>query len=213
MASLRALSELPRMVWMGLRSKSPPSPGLPREVRELLGEVNGVVALGGALHVRGEDPAAPWHDVHEVWRGGHALAARYPSVRAGDVPFAESCLGDQFLWRDGSILQLVAETGELEDVAPSLGLFLERCVHDNSQIVLGQRYLDEFEDSKQRLEPGFGLSIYPPLVVEESAAGVSLRGIPSLQLIDSLSAFARQIASLSDGTRIQIRVKSNCPID
>ena len=94
-----------------------------------------------------------------------------------------------------------------------MDLFLERCAHRDSQIFLGQGYLEEFEGSNQRLEPGFGLSVYPPLVMKESAAGVSLRGIPSLQLIDSLSDFARQIASLPDGTRIQIKGKSNPSVD
>jgi hypothetical protein len=41
-------------------------------------------------------------------------------VRPADVPFAEDAFGDQFLLRDGQVLRLGGELGEIAPVADGL---------------------------------------------------------------------------------------------
>lgn len=103
---------------------------LPRELRAVLGAVNGFILFGGALHVRGAVQDPPWHFLRHAWRGAESLAALYPALPPDDVPFAQDCVGDQFLLRGGSVLRLQAETGEVEDVGRSLFAFLERACAD-----------------------------------------------------------------------------------
>ena len=81
---------------------------LPSDLRGLLEQINGFVQFGGGLHVRGacHDPA--WHSLRHAWVGDAAFHRAYPAVRETDVPFAQDCVGDQFLLRDGAVVRLLA---------------------------------------------------------------------------------------------------------
>jgi len=75
--------------------------------------------------VRGARSSPEWHSLREVWKGEAALHTLYADVRPSDVPFAQDCVGDQFLLRDGEGVRLEAETGELSLFAPGLASFSE----------------------------------------------------------------------------------------
>jgi hypothetical protein len=126
--------------------------------------------------------------------GPESFAFRYPGVHTSDVPFAEDIVGDQFLLRNGEVVRLFAETGDVEGLGVNLSGFLDRAC-ENPVEYLNLQPLLQFEEGG-RLQPGQLLSVYPPLCTKESADGVSLRAIPALERLAFLSTFARQIAGV-----------------
>jgi hypothetical protein len=203
------LGELPDVRWTPSSSDEVPERAheLPEELVDLLTPVDGLIALGGAIHFRGARSALTWHDLFAFSTGKHALSRLYRSVSTADVPFAANCLGDQFLLRRGAVLQLIAETGELEDVAPSLGAFLDRLARQDPDIWLGARFLRQFESQGTLLAPDRVLLPYPPLVSTESRAGVRLGAIPACEAVEYYAEFARTIEDLPDGASVKIVVK------
>src|SRR5882672_5596064 len=103
---------------------------LPAEYRELLERVNGLIAFGGGLHLRGLCEEPTWHGVGVVWGGAYTLSGLYDVVLASDVPFGQDCFGDQFFLRGESVSRLTGETGEAEDLQLSFSDFLESCRTD-----------------------------------------------------------------------------------
>jgi hypothetical protein len=54
--------------------------------------------------------------------------------------------------------------------------------------------LFQFQNEGGSLQPGQLLSVYPPFCTKESANGVSLKAIPTLERITFLADFAGQIS-------------------
>jgi hypothetical protein len=74
--------------------------------------------------------------------------------------------------------------------------------------LLPVRIVEQFQSDGHELLAGQLLNVYPPFCSLESAAGVSLRALPALQLIAFLAEFAAQLAAYEDGSRIRIAVDS-----
>jgi hypothetical protein len=210
MTSFVSLLDLPGIRWRPSPTDVDPS----RETRELpvalarlLEPVDGLVAIDGGLHIRGARSRLPWHDLHPVWKGERVLSILYDAVTPEDVPFAANCMGDQFLLRGEAVVQLIAETGELEDVDASLESFLQRCAARDPEIWLGLRYLEQFELEKGRLDPDRVLLPFPLLTVAESRKGVRLAAVPADEALEFHASLARRIGDLPDGTRVRITVE------
>src|SRR5688500_8926701 len=103
---------------------------LPPSLVRILSDANGLILHEGALHMRGASLAPEWHSLRAAWRGPSAFHTLYESVLPTDIPFAQDQLGDQFLLRDGRVLRLSAETGEVDALADSLEDFLSRVTRD-----------------------------------------------------------------------------------
>jgi hypothetical protein len=177
---------------------------LPRDLCRVLAVVNGFILFGGALHVRGAVRDPEWHSIRALREGPHALAALYSAVEPDDVPFAQDCVGDQFLLRGESVVQLAAETGQVVPMGMRLPEFLERACADPEEF-LGAQPLIRLLDGGGELQPGMLLHAYPPFCTQQASAGVSLRPVPAAELIRFHAALARQIASVSDGGQFEIR--------
>ncbi len=173
--------------------------------RALLTHLNGVVAFGGGLHIRGACREPAWHSIRTAWDGPLALHTLFRAVRRSDVPFAEDVVGDQFLLRDGVVQRLEGETGEMVSLDLELNEFLEACRADPIGF-LQLAPLQRFVRDGGRLGPGQLLAVYPPFCTEESRAGVSLRAISAAERIGWLADFTAQIQDLPDGTSVQIRI-------
>jgi hypothetical protein len=130
----------------------------------------------------------------------------YPEVNADDVPFAQDCLGDQFLIRAKTVWRLDGETGEIEDLRVSWRDFFSAAAA-NPKEYLSLQLLEQFATSGGSLQPGQLLSVLPPLFTEESANGVSLKAISALERIQFLADLAAQIRGLSEGPKIRIVVR------
>lgn len=174
---------------------------LPEELAALLRSVNGFILYHGALHFRGASFALPWHDLRRAWHGDLGLHQLYDAVEQSDVPFAQDIFGDQFIWRNGMILRLWAETGEMEVVADSLDEFFHGVEDDIED------YLNV--NTKVTVEPGQLISAYPPFCTKESAGGCSFRACPADEVITFHAEFARKIRCLTDGERLQIRTSDD----
>jgi len=171
---------------------------LPPELQQVLSKANGFILLHGALHVRGVCSEPEWHSLLNAWQGDMAFHKLYDAVTPNDIPFAQDCVGDQFLLRDGHVVRLLAETGEFEGVALDLRDFFAKAEADPEE------FLSSAPDYP--LEPGQLLHAYPPFCVKESESGSSLRSCPAREVILFHADFAKQIAAVPDGGKIEIDI-------
>ena len=171
---------------------------LPADLVRVLSDTNGFILYEGALHIRGACLTPDWHSLRAAWRGASAFHTLYPSVQATDIPFAQDQVGDQFLIRDGAVLRLAAETGEVEPLASTIEDFFHRVSEDIEgflNVGLGHT-----------MQPGQLLLAYPPFVFQESAAGASLRPIRADKVILVHADLARQIREVPDGGQVEIKL-------
>jgi hypothetical protein len=210
MTSFVGLLDLPGIRWRPSPADVDPSReprDLPASLARLLEPVDGLIAIDGGLHVLGARSRLAWHELHHLWKGERALSILYDAVLPEDVPFAANCMGDQFLLRGEAVLQLIAETGELEHVDASLESFLQRCAARDLEIWLGLRYLEQFELEKGTLDPARVLLPYPLLTMAESQKGVRLAAVPAEEALEFHASIARRIGDLPDGARVKLTVK------
>jgi hypothetical protein len=171
---------------------------LPPQLRDVLSETNGFIIHKGALHVRGASLQPEWHSLRTAWQGEKAFQSLYDSIRATDVPFAQDQFGDQFLIRDGKIIRLLSETGEVQPFVQSLDVFFSR-VRDDIEGFLNVRI-------DHPVEPGQLLLAYPPFCFEESRAGVSLTPTVAREVILFHLDLAKQLCNIPVGQRVRVRV-------
>lgn len=180
---------------------------VPEDYRRLLKQTNGLILYDGGLHVRGAVLTPEWHSLRKVWLGDFALHKLFPAISESAVPFAQDCLGDQFLLRDGVVQKLDAEIGEVESLGMELDTFLNRA-QENPVEFLSLQPLLQFMSEGGELKRGQLLSVYPPFITKESANGVSLRAISMFDRLGFLADFARQISGISEATKIEIKVEN-----
>jgi hypothetical protein len=178
---------------------------LPERLRNALQSQNGFILEGGGFHVRGACLSPAWHSLRAAWEGEFALHRLFPRAVQSDIPIAEDCFGDQFLLRDGHVLQLFGETGETKDTEKDWDEFIE-CVYADPLEFLHLYWLDHFRNEGGVLPPGSLLSVYPPFVAKE-CVNPSLRPIPALERRSALADFARQIQNVDDDQTIKITVR------
>ncbi|HTK75675.1 MAG TPA: hypothetical protein VL371_10490 [Gemmataceae bacterium] len=178
---------------------------LPTSLADLLRQMNGFIQLHGGLHVRGACLQPAWHSLREAWAGGSAFHRFYPHVRRKDVPFAEDCMGDQFLLRSGRVYKLAAETGALEPMNVSLAAFFQAVAADPVEF-LSLHPLIKFQHDGGRLEPGQLLGAFPPFCCKQSADGVSLAAIPTGERRRFLADLAAQVRDLPEGAEIEFEI-------
>jgi hypothetical protein len=178
---------------------------LPREYVTALRETNGFIAFDGGFHLRGVCEAPAWHSLAVAWHGDRALYRLFPALRDSDLPFAQDCMGDQFILREGVVYKLSAEIGELNTMDLSWQSFLA-ALHGDALEFLQLHPLLQFQREGGHLQPGQLLAAYPPFATKESANGVSLTAIPADERIDFLADFARQMAAIPDGEDFRITV-------
>jgi hypothetical protein len=179
---------------------------LPASLSGLLRQINGFVQFHGGLHVRGACREPAWHSLRDAWEGERALCELYDAILANDVPFAEDCMGDQFLLRDEIVHRLSCETGELKSLDVRLGQFLEAAEADPME-VLGLHPLQQFIRHNGRgLEQGELLMAYPPFCAKEAEDGVSLSAVPTAERRLFLARLARTLGQVSEGGALHIKV-------
>jgi hypothetical protein len=179
---------------------------LPADLAGFLQQINGFIQFGGGLHVRGACREPAWHSLRDAWEGENAFHRLHPNeVRSEDIPFAEDCIGDQYLLREGLVWKLAAETGEVTSLDVALGDFLASAQADPIEY-LGMHPLLQFQQDSGRLEPGQLLGAYPPFCTQQSGDRVHLAAIPAGERRGFLAEFARQIRDVPDGTPIRIKI-------
>lgn len=175
---------------------------VPAELAQLLREMNGCGMFAGGLHIRGLCKEPAWHALQRVWEGEHALHQAYPALKADDVPFAQDCVGDQFVLRQGKVVRLFAESGTLEDTGQGLWAFLDAAQADPLNVLRLQPLLSLFKAGGE-LKPGELISVYPPYVVQHEGE-YDLRPVPALERLAFLADLAAKVRDLPDGGSFQV---------
>lgn len=176
---------------------------LPENLASLLGTINGFILCGGGLHFRGACVEPEWHSLRAAWQGPEALHTLYDSVEPLDIPFAQDCVGDQFLLRGSKVLALSAETGELGEKAEGLASFLEAASADPEGFLAMEPLLALQSQGKQ-LAPGELIHAYPPFCTQQAAQGVSLKAIPAREVIGFHAELASKMPN--DGAPFEVVV-------
>ena len=170
---------------------------LPADLVRVLSDTNGFILHEGAVHVRGACLTPEWHSLRFAWRGPKAFHSLYTDVRPSDIPFAQDQVGDQFLIREGGVLRLYAETGEIERLSDTLQDFFSRMSSD----------IDGFLNVglSHTMQPGQLLHAYPPFCIKDTSVEISMRPLPATEVILVHARFAKEIAEIPDGEQIEIR--------
>ncbi|MBX0290257.1 SMI1/KNR4 family protein [Hymenobacter sp. HSC-4F20] len=178
---------------------------LPSYLQTFLREQNGVVAYFGGLHIRGcvEEPA--WHSLADAWQGELAFWRTYDEVQETDIPFAQDCVGNQFLLRGDAVLFLDTETGELADLEVDFKHFLfgaEKFPLD----ALGMEPLRTFQQGGGVLKPEQLLSLHPPVCIATSSKNKpAAKPVAATARLAWLADFYQQIKNLPDGQQVRLK--------
>ena len=178
---------------------------LPPALATALRSRNGCIGFLGGLHVRGACRAPDWHSLRHAWDGPDALHALFPEVRVSDVPFAEDAFGDQFLLREGRVVRLSGELGEVTEVADSLDAFLADLLTD-AERVLDYQPLLSFRRAGGELRPGQLLAAHPPFVLAAEGAERQLGAVDAVERRRFLADLASRLHGLPDGAEVRMKV-------
>lgn len=160
---------------------------LPPEMKSFYKEVNGVVAYNGGIQFRGCGTGPSWNSLDDAWKGPDAFHKTYDRLNESDIPFAQDCLGDQFIYRAGSIWHLLTETGELDDLELDFDEFVDEIIEDPIEFLalfplLG--FMDEGNELKvgNLLEPSIPFSI-------ETEKDIKIKAVPVMERLSNLKKY------------------------
>lgn len=126
---------------------------LPPEMKSFYKEVNGLIAFNGGFQIRQIGTGPAWNSLENYWTGENALHKSYPNLSPEDIPFAQDCMGDQYVFRGGSVWQLLTETGDLDDLELEFDEFIDEVIEDPVEFLALYPLID-FLDSGNELNPG-----------------------------------------------------------
>ena len=178
---------------------------LPDNLVSLLKQINGFIQYGGGLHLRGVCNEPEWHSIENLMIGSLSLHNAYPAIKITDVPFAEDCVGDQFLLRNRNVIKLFSETGEIEEYGFGLATFFNNA-SENPVEFLGMEPLLQLQNEGGGLEPGELIHVYPPFCTKEAENGVSLKAVPSDEALLYLANLSKQISGLGEGKEFEVKL-------
>ena len=138
---------------------------LPSEMRDFYAEINGLVAYNGGFQIRGCGTGPTWNSLDEAWKGENAFHKTYKNLSPDDIPFAQDCMGDQYVFKAGSVWHLLTETGELDDLELDFDEFIDEVIEDPIEF-LALYPLIEFMESGKELKSGELLVPSIPFSVE-----------------------------------------------
>lgn len=177
----------------------------PEALADMLRQCNGLLWYGGGFHLRGAVLEPAWHSLRHAWQGEDAFWRHYPDVLEGDVPFGEDCVGDQYLLRDGKVIRLMAEDGEVEPLDLGLVRFFEQAAAQPRDALSLEPLIRFDADHDRLLEPGELLRAVPPFVTTESESGnVELVALPALEVHGFHRELAARIRDVPEGGTFEL---------
>lgn len=178
---------------------------LPENHAALLRQINGFIQYHGGLHFFGAVNVPAWHSIRELWQGEHAAYRHYREITESDVPFAEDCLGFQFFLRNGGVIFLDGETGEVTELDMGLGRFFKWISADPVEN-LGMQPLLQFMEEGGVCEPGELIAEYPPFCTQESENGVHLGKVSAIERRQFLADIYRQLSAMAEGESFDVTI-------
>lgn len=179
---------------------------LPDNIVSLLSQINGFVQYHGGFHLFGACHEPLWHSIRELWQGDSAAHKHYKEIEEADVPFAEDCLGFQFLLRKGQVISLDGQTGGIEESNMGLGQFFE-WISSNPTENLGMQPLLQFMQDGNSCGPGELISEYPFFCTKEAENGVHLGKVPALERRSFLADLYKQLSSMGEGDSFDVKIR------
>jgi hypothetical protein len=171
---------------------------LPSFLQEILKQANGLIAYKGGLHIRGCCIEPQWHSIREVWEGKFALWTHYPELLDIDIPFAQDCMGDQFLLQNEKVIKLFTETGEVEFPDLTLKEFFAEIEKDPFTF-LGLQPLAQFDMEGGKLEAGQLLHSYPPFSANPGGEEITLKALDVSERLHFLFDLYKKMRRLKEG--------------
>jgi hypothetical protein len=211
---------LPHLIFSGPPlSDEPILSRLPAELATALRERNGCVAWQGVVHVRGACREPGWHSLRAASEGPDGFPNLYPELEPGDIAFAEEALGDQFILRDGRVLRLNSETGEVtatastddtdngrDDTDDRSGIEQWfRALLADPATILGYEPTQALEAVGGKLDPGQLISVYPPFAISAESVAREFKPVAALTRRGWLAGLAAKMRGLPDGTEVEIK--------
>lgn len=179
---------------------------LPDNLVSILKQINGFIQFSGGLHVRGICKEPKWHSIEYALNGKSSIHALFDEVKETDIPFAQDCVADQYLLRNGEVIKLHSETGEIEALNFGLASFFAE-VSGNPIEFLGLEPLMQLHNENIALNPGQVIHVYPPFCTKQASNGVSLKPVDALEAHSYLAKSSSQIGSMPDGEVIKFNVE------
>jgi hypothetical protein len=170
---------------------------LPEVLKKFISQVNGIIGYKGGIHFRGCVKEPLWHSINEVWTGKLAFWKKYPDVLDIDIPFAQDCMGDQYLLRNDKVVRLYGETGELEFMGITFIEFLD-AVEKDPLTILGLYPLAQFEAEGNRLQPGMLLQAFPPFCTKSPLESITVKAVPVEEQLIYLADLSRKMRMKRD---------------
>ena len=194
-----ALFSIPAVSWTGPEiNEFSLLETLPVSIAGVLRQRNGFIACAGGFHFRGICNLPDWHSLQDAWTGPRALHRLYPTILSTDLPFAQDCFGDQFLFRDSQVWQLDAENGEIRNLSLTLKEFFA-AISTRPVEFLGLQPLVSFQEQGHTLAPEQSLLCWPPLATHEASIGLTVKALPKLAHLSFLSDVAHKMSQAQSG--------------
>ena len=170
---------------------------LPECLQDFYEDLNGLVAFNGGIHFRGCVINPTWHSLYEALKGPNALHKKYESLTSNDIPFAQDCVGDQYILRGDFVYHLNAELDEIEDLEIDFEEFIENCIEDPIEF-LSLHPLIQFHNEDGELKPGELLNSYPPFCLENPSDEYDLKAVPVQKQLNYLIQIAEKTRNTLD---------------
>lgn len=176
--------------------------GLVADLADMLRQSNGFAMWGGAFVVlpSGSDVAVPSLETYNgAWKDGYPEAVRKATFFALDV------FGFPFGLSEGKVVQLDPETGELRQVAESLGRLLNK-VETDANATIGLSVFDAWCGSGREMALGQRLAPKIPFVF---GGGKEISDLYAADLMERAAFNAHiysQIKDMPDGTTVELKV-------
>ena len=175
---------------------------LPSELKEFYSEYNGLVICNGGLQFKGCVNEPKWISLRDVWTGLLSLHNTYKDLLESDIPFAQDCFGDQYLLRDGSVIRLSSESGDIDNLDLTFKQFIDEVIKRPTEFLA----LESFNDLNEmdiKLKEGQLMNVFPPFMFN-CDGDRSFKPVPAEEQISFLKSIYSQTKNLPDGQSIKI---------
>ncbi len=176
--------------------------GLPSELKEFYREYNGLVICNGGLQFKGCINDPKWISLEDIWTGLSNLHSIYDEVLESDIPFAQDCFGDQYLWRDKQVIRLSSESGDIENLDLTFNQFLDEVIKNPTEFLALESF-NQLYEMDIKLQDGQLMNVYPPFMFK-CDGDRSFKPVPSEEQISFLKSIYTQTKDLPEGQSFKI---------
>jgi hypothetical protein len=175
------------------------------ELSDLLSVADGFYAFESALHVRPSGGAPPRDFDLTDWNRPELWRSAYGSMADGHFFFAEDAFGGQFTIRDNHIHTFDPETGDSDELAPTLEDWAA-AILANYEVLTGSPLAHEWQVRNGPLAIGKRLVPKTPFVLGGDFEVENLFALDAMESMRYRGEIAVQLAEVPDGSSVKLRV-------